>query len=619
MFHVEQFNFDIVVLGGGHAGIEAAWASSQFGLKVCLVTLPEVEIGSTPCNPAVGGVGKGQVVREIDALGGLMGRIADMSALQYRTLNESKGFAVQSTRVQVDKNLYAKNAHALLSQSDVAILRFRVSRIYKNGDQFKVETDCGNTIKGTSLVVTTGTFLGGKLHTGSKVTAGGRVECRPSESMSNLLSNVQTAKNRFKTGTPPRLKKSSIDFTQMVEQESDKNSHNFHFNHNPYDRFIDQHACYLTRTSAATLKIIRDNKELSPMYNGQIKAIGPRYCPSIEDKAFRYPDRDEHHVFLEPETIDGESVYPNGISTSLPVDVQEAFLKTIPGLEKVEILVPGYAVEYDVVETTMLKQTLEYRNIDNLYFAGQVNGTSGYEEAAGQGLIAGYNAALKILKKSALILSRHESYIGVMVEDLVTSSRDEPYRLFTARSENRLYIREDNVYERMAKYRLQFGLGYKIDTFLEGHLEYCHLLRQCLDEKRYRDTLDTQKYFISMQYGKLIPNMTLRDLIKRDPRQPHISLEKELSKMGLIFDSRVVRTVAIGCKYDGYIQRAELENQKILELNNKKLKLELILENNHISHECRQRIEQVRPENFGQLKKIHGIRPATLTYIAGTL
>ena len=435
--------FDIAIVGGGHAGVEASWISSQFDLKICLVSSPNVGLGSAPCNPSIGGVGKGQVVREIDSLGGAMGFLADMSGIQYRTLNESKGYAVQSTRVQIDKDLYSKNAEKLLgSVENLTIVRDMVIKVIKLDNLFELTLESGKKILSSKLIITAGTFLNGKLHTGDVQSEGGRVDAKKSVSLNDLISENDLFAGRFKTGTPARLKKSSINYESLEIQPSDNSTRNMSLLSTPFERSIAQADCYLTYTNEDTLSIIRANKERSPIFNGQISGIGPRYCPSIEDKAFRYVDKNIHHVFIEPEGHSLETMYPSGVSTSLPKEVQLEFLRTINGLENCEIHTYGYAVEYDVVDTSQLDITLQAKSIPGLYFAGQICGTSGYEEAAGQGLIAGSNAALSIIGLPRLILSREESYIGVMIEDLITSKRDEPYRLFTARSENRLFIRE---------------------------------------------------------------------------------------------------------------------------------------------------------------------------------
>ncbi len=611
--------FDVVVLGGGHAGVEAAWAANQYGLKVAILTIPGVGLASAPCNPAVGGVGKGQVVRELDALGGLMGRLADLAGIQYRVLNESKGFAVQSTRVQVDKEKYSAWAEKIVAESSIEVIRQRVMRVETKGESFLLHPEDGDTIQARKLVVTTGTFLGGKLHTGSEQTSGGRVGVVNSNGLGDLFSSVKTLGIRFKTGTPPRLRSSSLDYSQFIPQESDPSALNFHHAHRPQERIERQVCCYLTHTTEETLSVIRENKEKSPIFNGQIKGIGPRYCPSIEDKAFRYPDRHKHHVFIEPEGLDLETIYPNGVSTSLPREVQEEFLRKIPGLEDCEIVIPGYAVEYDVVNTTELSRTLEYKDVPGLFFAGQVNGTSGYEEAAGQGLIAGHNAALSLVfPGKSLILSREDSYIGVMIEDLVTNLRDEPYRLFTARSENRLYIREDNTLERIAPYRLGLNLQEGVDSYLISYLEMESQLATIVKQTIFSAKTDND-LFAELDLGEIKENTTLSEVLRRSQLNPVEALVKILGKYGISFPVTVIRNVAINTKYEGYIQRAQEGNERILKLGKRKIDWEKLSGLPQISNECRQRIQKIRPETFSDLRLIEGIRPATLAFVAGSL
>jgi tRNA uridine 5-carboxymethylaminomethyl modification enzyme len=607
--------FDIIVMGGGHAGLEAAWIASSFkSLRVALVSMPGVPLGSTPCNPAVGGVGKGQVVRELDALGGLMGALADKAGIQYRILNESKGYAVQSTRVQVDKDLYAQAAHQAISESAVELIIAKVVAVSRDDfGHFKLSLDNDSVLECHKLIVTTGTFLNGKLHTGEQVRSGGRVDAMPSAGLQELFSEVQTLGKRFKTGTPPRLRFSSLNLSELEEQPSDYRAQNFHFQHGE-GRISRQVSCYLSRTTRACLDLIRANKDRSPMYNGQISGIGPRYCPSIEDKAFRYPDRHEHHVFLEPEGLNTESVYPNGLSTSLPADVQEAFLKFVPGLENAEILVHGYAVEYDVVDTSRLDSSLQYFALPGLYFAGQVNGTSGYEEAAAQGYVAGVNAALSVLERTPLIFSREDSYIGVLIEDLITTTRDEPYRLFTARSENRLFIREDNSYVRMAHYRQSLGLHQSIDVYLRDFTAQFHELYSLCSIYRTKN-----RSLFPPDFSNFVHGQVLDEYLSRGALDPVQLLEFFLSKAGVNFDQQVVKAVAISKKYGGYINRAHIELQKLSRIGEKRLQWRKLLEMHNISFECRQRIEQFKPETFDQLQRIEGIRPATLVFVSGML
>lgn len=603
-------NVDIAILGGGHAGIEAAWIASEHPIRVAVVSMPEVPIASTPCNPSVGGVAKGQVVREVDALGGLMGKITDFTAIQFRTLNESKGYAVQSTRAQVDKDLYAAKAKELLSQREnLQIIRDLVIKVVRTDSGFQL-IGSSTTVNCTKLVVTTGTFLGGKLHCGREQSIGGRVDASSSNGLNSLFDGVKKLAKRFKTGTPPRLDKATIDFSALEEQESDASSVSFHWAHNESFRGSPQVSCYLSRTSEKTLGIIRENKHESPIFNGQISGVGPRYCPSIEDKAFRYPDRHVHHVFIEPEGLSCETIYPNGISTSLPKDVQLEFVRTIPGLEKAEILVHGYAVEYDVVDTSLLSQSLEYIDIAGLYFAGQVNGTSGYEEAAGQGIIAGINAARSFLGEDEFVLDRNDSYIGVMIEDLISNTRDEPYRLFTARAENRLCIRDDNSLQRMAKYRKMLGFEHSLDHFYRQFAgEYELLLELVTKNKLEKNHPDYRKY----------ANLSIVEILQRPELDPVEYLMFHVEQIGISFNARVVRNVAIDAKYDGYINRSKRSIEKISKQDHKKINWEKLMDSPNISFECKKRIKEVKPTTFSQLKRIDGIRPATLVFVANNI
>ncbi len=607
--------YDILIIGGGHAGAEAAWAASEFNLRVGLVTMPSIPIASAPCNPAVGGVGKGQVVRELDALGGLMPILADYAGIQFRILNESKGAAVRSTRVQIDKELYAEKAEELLSErKNLSVIRESIVDISLN-ENYLVTAKSGELFSATKIIITTGTFLNGKLHTGEVQNAGGRFDCGPSVSLQTLVKETGNIK-RFKTGTPARLLRDSINFEVMDPQPSDPLAFNFHFKNRDNKRAQRQLDCYLTRTQPATLELIRENKEKSPIFNGQIEGVGPRYCPSIEDKAFRYPDKDGHHVFVEPEGLNLDTFYPNGISTSLPVEIQEEFIRTIPGLEKAVIAVPGYAVEYDVVDTTELNIALEHKKLPGLYFAGQLNGTSGYEEAAGQGFIAGINAGLAVLDKERFILNREESYIGVMVEDLVSNERDEPYRLFTARSESRLFTREDNSYFRIGPYRKKLGLDKEIDAFIDGYFLEREILIKLVKKTGFRATKKWSKHFEEQKYGKIQENITLEELVKRSHLDPEVTLAYELKRMGVNFLPQVVCDIANSLKYEGYLERSINQQKKLSKLKEKKVSWTVLSENVNISFECRQRIKKIQPETFQQLSMINGIRPATLAYVA---
>ncbi len=611
--------FEIIIVGGGHAGLEAANICDQFQFKTGLISMPGVPIASTPCNPAVGGVGKGQVVREIDQLGGVIGKLADESGIQYRILNESKGFAVRSTRVQVDKDLYSKNAQKHLETlSNVQLISETVEGIEKIDDSFIIRTNL-NEYKSKKLIITTGTFLAGKLHCGSEMNPGGRIDVSSSVGMNDLFPLIETLPRRFKTGTPPRLKKDSIKTESMIEQKSDDQTSNFHWSYRTNGRLIKQLSCFITHTNESTLDIIRKNKEKSPMFNGQIQGIGPRYCPSIEDKAFRYEDRNRHHVFVEPEGHSCSTVYPNGVSTSLPKEIQESFIRTIEGLESAEIEIHGYAVEYDVVNTTKLSLGLEYRDIAGLYFAGQVNGTSGYEEAAGQGLIAGINACFSLCDRELFILNRAHSYIGVMIDDLVSQTRDEPYRLFTARSENRLFLREDNTVIRMALYREMLGLNYRLDQYQADYLKQYDVLSDLIENYIFKAS-EHKVYFEEQGYKDFNGGgVKFKDILRIVSHDPINVLRGTLNREGLAFDEEVIKTAAIEAFYSGYIARNDLQFERSRRMDHKPIQAFELLGSSNISFECKSRIKEVMPETFGQLKRLEGIRPATLVFVASQL
>ncbi len=597
--------FDIIVVGGGHAGIEAAWAASQFkNLEVAMISKEGVPIGSTPCNPAVGGVGKGQLVREIDAMGGLMGLLADKAAIQCRKLNESKGYAVQSTRFQIDKDLYPKYAQEYVnSRSNLTVIKNSINKIIKaDVDEYGYSLIAeGAVFKCRSLVVTVGTFLDGRIHRGMEVKSGGRDGVSSSSSIDSLFASIKKLKKKFKTGTPARIDLNSINFNLMEEQKSDSSVENFHVLHGT-QRFLPQVSCFKTRTTKETISLILENKHLSPMFNGQIEGVGPRYCPSIEDKVFRYPERFEHHVFVEPEGLNSSTAYPNGISTSLPVQVQEKFIASIVGFEKAEIKKHGYAVEYEVIDTSYLSLSLEHQDFPLLFFAGQVNGTSGYEEAAGQGLVAGLNSAQKIQGRKEVLFPRGTSYLGVLIDDVVGVRRDEPYRLFTARSENRLYLREDNVVDRVGSIRLSLSLDSDLDHYIRNYLYQMKLLNKLIPGKR-----------VKFKDGK---NPYILDCLKDSNIDPVSFLGDVLKKQHLKFLPLVIKSYAISAKYEGYLKKSEFKNAGINRLSSKKIDWASLSTNTSISNECRQRILQERPKTFFQLKSIPGIRPATITYVA---
>lgn len=592
--------FDILVVGGGHAGLEAVNIASQFDdVKVGLLTKSGVPVGSTPCNPAIGGVGKGQLVREIDLMGGLIGKLADSSAIQCRVLNESKGDAVKSTRFQVDKRVYESNALKFLKEnSRVALVEGELISINKNRDEdgFVVLLASAEEVFAKKLIVTVGTFFDGTLHEGEKVSPGGRFGCKKSVSAKSIGLDIKLMSKKFKTGTPPRLLKSSVDTSKMEPQESDSKAQNFSFANSPFGRKLDQLPCYKAHTNKQTIETVLVNKDKSPMFNGQISGVGPRYCPSIEDKAHKYPEKTDHHVFVEPEGLELDTFYPNGISTSLPRKIQEEMVRSIVGLESAEIVVPGYAVEYDVVDTSRLNTSLESIDYQGLYFAGQVNGTSGYEEAAGQGLVAGLNAALCFLGRSQVVFPRRTSYLGVLIDDILSNKREEPYRLFTARAENRLYIREDNVVDRLGELRLSLGIHMPLDKKIRKHIR--------------------EITAISAAYDLLPHSYQNKFAAKSSSVDANAFREFMMKEHGLVFDFRVIQEFLITKKYEGYIKRQDTSIKRFEKLDSRKIDPVSIVENLPISNECKELISKYKPTTFFHLKKITGIRPATLSLIS---
>ena len=605
---------DVVVIGGGHAGCEAALAAARMGCSTVMITLEADKIALMPCNPAIGGVGKGHIVREIDALGGEMARVIDETGIQYRVLNSSKGPAVHGYRAQADKNKYKMAMRRVLENTA------NLDLIFDEVDELVIEnlvvkgvrTAKGMEIKSRSVVITTGTFLNGLIHLGLKSRPAGRVGEKPSTKLSQSFLAAGFELGRLKTGTPPRLKRDSIDFSQCVLQPGDEVPRPFSFSTPAIDR--EQIPCHLTATNERTAKIIRDNLHLSPLYSGVIDGVGPRYCPSIEDKVVKFPDKNSHNIFLEPESLDTDWIYPNGISTSLDEEVQLKLVRTIPGLEQAEIVMPGYAVEYDYVPPTQLTPSLETKRVSGLFHAGQINGTSGYEEAAGQGIMAGINAALKAQDRKPFLLTRMDSYIGVLIDDLVTKGTQEPYRMFTSRAEYRLILRQDNADERLMQKGHELGLVDK--TLLAKCMEkYCAVDREIkrLEETPVAPNPETLARLSRLGIQELRNPTTLGGLLRR----PEVSHDRLLRAFdGEEVPQLVGEQVEIRMKYEGFINR---QNQMVA--RQKKLEHYRIPESfeykgiSGLSHEVIQKLEEIRPVTLGQAGRISGVTPSAISLI----
>ena len=606
--------YDVIVIGGGHAGSEAAHAAARLGATTLMVTLDRFKVGAMSCNPAIGGLAKGQLVKEVDALGGVMGIITDQSTIQFRRLNSSKGPAVRSSRAQCDKKRYAENMQKYLGNvQNLEIAEGEVTGLMIEGSRVVGVKISGNEVRASSIVVTSGTFLRAIMHRGTEQEEGGRLGDKSAKSLSQDLVQLGLKLRRLKTGTPPRLHKDSIDWSVTVPQPGDKELIPFSFYNapSPYP-LLPQVNCYLTYTNQQTHDIIEENIGLSAMYSGAITGIGPRYCPSIEDKITRFRDKDKHQLFLEPEGLDVDEIYVNGISTSLPIDVQEKFVHTIPGLEKAQFIRYAYAVEYDAVDARQLRNTLECKDIPGLFCAGQVNGTSGYEEAEGQGLIAGINAGLSALGREPFSLSRAEGYIGVMIDDLILKGSDEPYRMFTSRAEYRLLLREDNADLRLSPLAFKLGLlGDRERTMFDSKVASIENLQKGLSEFYLYPNVSTNERVQALGLPPVHDKTSGAVFLRR----PEVNVGK-IRELGFDFpllDGAVEEQVDIQVKYQGYIEKdlALLKGVRSAE----GLRIPVSFDYSSVaglSNEIKGRLKDVRPENLGQASRIQGVTPAAV-------
>jgi len=612
---MSNVDFQVIVVGAGHAGVEAALSASRLGLQTLLVTTNIHRISYMSCNPSIGGLAKGHMVRELDVMGGQMGLIADQTCIQFKRLNSSRGPAVRGTRVQSDKDKYSSEmTKVICTQKNLSVREGEVKSLLLDKDLCAgVVLKDGSKIRSHATVITTGTFMNGVMHIGLEQTPGGRVGDEASVGLSDQLREFGFTVRRLKTGTPPRLLNSSIDWAKTIEQFGDERTYPFSYKTEHFP-VLKQIACHLTRTTEETHQIIRDNLNRSPLFCGVIEGTGPRYCPSIEDKITRFTDRTSHQTFLEPEGLDTDLIYLQGISTSLPVDVQDQFLRTIPGLENVKIMRPGYAVEYDFIEPTQLRHRLETRTVRQLFLAGQINGTSGYEEAAVQGFMAGINAAHSVLNLPEFILSRDQAYIGVLIDDLITKGTKEPYRMFTSRAEHRLVLREDNTIDRLSETAHALGLSTSDALSKLSDLRTRRsTLMEHLKTQRITPKEDVQTKLLALNSAPLLKSLSFEELLRR----PEITA-LQLSDFGfeVDHDPNVHEPVEIDVKYSGYVKRQlELIQQQ------KRYEEMLIPETmdygqvRGLSNEERDKLSSIKPRTLGQAQRISGVNPSAVQAI----
>jgi tRNA uridine 5-carboxymethylaminomethyl modification enzyme len=607
--------FDVIVIGGGHAGTEAALAAARMGSSTLLLTHNIETLGQMSCNPAIGGIGKGHLVKEVDALGGIMARAIDKGGIQFRTLNASKGPAVRATRAQADRALYkAAVREALENQPNLKIFQQAADDLIIENDRVVgVKTQMGLDFSAKTVVLTTGTFLGGVIHIGMQNQSGGRAGDPPSIALADRLRELPFRVDRLKTGTPPRIDAKSINFEGLEAQPGDFPTPVFSFTGSRQDH-PKQIDCWITHTNNQTHDVIRSGLDRSPMYSGNIEGIGPRYCPSIEDKIMRFADKSSHQIFIEPEGLNTHEVYPNGISTSLPFDVQLAFVRSIKGFENAFITRPGYAIEYDFFDPRDLKRSLETKFINGLFFAGQINGTTGYEEAAAQGLLAGLNASLQAQEKEAWSPRRDEAYMGVLVDDLITSGTKEPYRMFTSRAEYRLLLREDNADARLTETGRKLGLvdDHRWSVFSDK-MEAIAAENTRLNKSFVQAGSSQAKALDQFIEKPLSREARLMDLLKR----PELDYQKLMSVEGVgpgVKDEQVALQVEVQAKYAGYISRQQDEINRSLRYENAPLPVDLDYSDiNGLSAEVMQKLQDSRPETVGQASRISGVTPAAIS------
>mgnify|MGYP001391419762 FL=1 len=589
--------YDVIVIGGGHAGCEAVHAAHRKKLKTCLISISKKSIGQMSCNPAIGGLGKTHLVKEIDSAGGIMAEATDASGIQYRTLNTRKGETVRSLRVQCDRDKYKEAVQKILKDTDIEIIEAEVDDIeINNGKAKAVILDNGKKLKGEAIILTTGTFLRGVMYKGDKKIEGGRVGDKASIKLAERLYSLKLPMGRLKTGTPARIKLTSLNLESMEEQPGEEPTP-WMSKKGKSKKHIKQISCYITRTNPDTHKEIADNIKKSAMYSGNIVGIGPRYCPSIEDKIHKFPQKESHQIFIEPEGVEVDLVYPNGISTSLPEENQKKFIQTIKGMENAEITEYGYAVEYDFVDPRALNKTLELIDVENLYLAGQINGTTGYEEAAAQGLMAGINASLKICKEESLVLERHDGYIGVLIDDLTNLGVTEPYRMFTSRAEHRLMFSQDNAEQRLIEKFYKKG-------FVESE-----------QFKRYSEQEEIYKNFKKTNETKTVSTKNKKQQLKEFLKKPNPNLKK-VARLIETKDQESLERFANERKYEGYIKKQLRE----IERNEKNLKRQIpetikFVEIEGLSSEVKEKLLASRPKTIGDASRLEGITPAAISLI----